>query len=161
MIRRSIVAGLAAAALALSALSAAHAGTITQTTHVGTYGITLMVEGPQMMHMMGSGSGGETTVGGKNATCMYKGGMGASKGPMCNHHIEIHVTKSGKVDIHAKVSITLTNGKTHKKMVVPIMNMYGKDVRDYHYGNNIYAPSGTYTVAVIVDKVKTSFTIKL
>jgi hypothetical protein len=110
--------------------------------------------------MMGSASGGETMVGGKNATCFLKGSLGPKSGKPCNHHVEVHITKSGKVDIHATVSITLTNGKTHTKIVVPIMKMFGKDVRDYHYGNNIYAPAGTYRVDVGVDKERVNFTIK-
>lgn len=160
MIRRMILPGVVAFVLAGTSLAAA-AGT-TQTKHAGAYSITLTVEGPMTAHMMGTaGKTGETMVGGKNPACVFKGSLGPSKGTACNHHLEIHVAKNGTTDIHATVAITLTNTKTHAVTKLPIMMMYGKDVRDYHYGNNVYAPSGTYLVSVKADSARVQFTVKL
>jgi hypothetical protein len=160
MIRRMVLPGVAA--LVLTAAGAASAaGSIQQTRHVGAYGITLMVEGPVTTHMMGSGSGAETMAGGKNPTCVFKGSLGPSGGKTCNHHIEVHITRNGKVDINASVSITLTNTRTHAVSKVPIMAMFGKDVRDYHFGNNVYVPAGTYMVSVKADTARARFTVKL
>jgi hypothetical protein len=159
MIGRMILPGVAALVLAGTGLASA-AG-MTQTKHSGAYGITLLVEKPTVSHMMGSGTGGETMVGGKNAACVLKGSLGPSKGKACTHHVEVHVIKNGKVDINATVSITLTNTKNHSVTKVPIMVMFGKDVRDYHYGNNVYAPTGTYAVTVKADKAKVRFSVKL
>lgn len=160
MIRPILLPGIAALVLA-GATTASAAGTYQQTKHVGAYGITLSVGKPEMSHMMGSGMMGETMVGGKNAACFLKGSLGPSRGTACNHHVEVHITKKGTVDIHATVSITLTNARTHAVTHVPIMLMYGKDVRDFHYGNNVHVPSGTYQATVNADRVKTTFSVKL
>jgi hypothetical protein len=160
MIRRIILPGVVALVLAGTGLAAA-AGT-TQTKHAGAYGITLMVEGPMTVHMMGTaGKTGESMVGGKNPTCFFKGSLGPSRGAACNHHIEVHVVKNGTTDIHATVAITLTNTKTHAVTKLPIMMMYGKDVRDYHYGNNVHEPAGTYRVSVKADTARVQFAVKL
>jgi hypothetical protein len=53
--------------------------------------------------------------------------------------------------------------RTHQTIMVPIMTMMDpkKGMVDYHYGNNIYAPAGSYTVRVRVNRVRAAFSVTL
>jgi len=89
---------------------------------------------------------------------------GMSMGKTCNHHAELHITRTadGQVMTRAHVTITLVNNDTHTVIHLPIMTMAGAEgKRDFHYGNNVYAPPGSYTVFVRVNNVRTAFSVRL
>lgn len=98
---------------------------------------------------------------------MSSGGMGSMSmgAKACNHHIEIHIVnrRTGKVVTHARVTLSLTNTHMHSVINVPIMTMVGANegMGDFHYGNNIYAPTGVYTVSARVNSTKASFAVTL
>lgn len=146
---------------------------IKQQKVVGGYTIVLQIGPAEMMSMNHHASSGEVMVAGKNATCAMKGmsGMGVSipdgmHSKTCNHHVEVHVYKGRKVITSAKVSIAMRDSKKHMTLQVPIMTMMGAHMgaSDFHYGNNVYAGSGTYTVTVGVSAgsaLAARFTVQL
>lgn len=155
---------LLALGIAVAASAATH--TTKQQTTTGSYRLVLVIGAAEQMTM--NGKTGERMIGGANAACkmgMNMPGMldmvNGAKQQTCNHHVELHVyaRKSGKVVKGARVSISLVNSKSHASLVVPIMTMMGATMgaSDYHYGNNVYVPAGTYTVAVAVNGTRASF----
>lgn len=167
---------LAAALLgALSLMGTAHATASTTMTKVsGPYKLKLIVGSAETMSMSAKGSASERMIGGKNATCDMTMHMAMlaritkSTMQMCNHHIEIHVYNktSGKVVTNARVTIALQGKGQHggtMMITVPIMTMVGMKAgpSDFHYGNNISAAPGKYTVHVTVNGVKANFNVSL
>ncbi|GAC1469679.1 MAG: hypothetical protein PVSMB7_19380 [Chloroflexota bacterium] len=160
------------ACAALSSLTPVLAAPMTNTIHqqktVGAYRIILQVGPAEAMSNHPKGSSGERMLGGKMASCsMTGGGMGGmSMGSRtCNRHIEVHVDNrhTGKVVRNARVLILLSNQHMHTMIAVPIMAMVGatQTMSDLHYGNNVYATRGAYTVSVRVNNTPASFGINL
>jgi len=98
---------------------------------------------------------GEVMVSG---TMMSMAGMA-----MDVRHLEVHVVSraTGKVVTTAKVSITVTDKATRKSTVIPVAAMYGvkEGKSDWHYGNNVSMPPGTYTVRVVVNGERATFAL--
>ncbi len=88
--------------------------------------------------------------------------MGSSS---CNRHVEVHAfnRKTGRVVTNAHVSIAIYNVRTRKSMQVPIMLMVGATTgpSDLHYGNNVFAGAGRYTVTILINRVRTTFSFRL
>jgi hypothetical protein len=176
---RTIVRCLAAAAALTAAASlslGAHAmspSAISQTKVSGSYRLKLVIGPAETMSMTTKGNAAERMLGGKNATCQMgmlmeavPAGVNASMMKTCNYHVEVHVYNktSGKVVTNATVSIVMVEPGMHGMMItVPIMSMEGMHAgpSDYHYGNNIYAAAGKYTVKVTANKVKANFAVTL
>jgi hypothetical protein len=144
---------------------------------VGKYSITLIIGAAEVMSMQ-KGKGGERMLGGKNATChmamhtmdLARVNTKGDKAPVqnCNRHVEVHVydKKTGKALTHASVSISLKGKSMTGGAIligVPIMTMVGQraSMNDFHYGNNIYAPTGKYTVQVKVNGTTATFAVSL
>ncbi|HEX6506585.1 MAG TPA: hypothetical protein VF221_03045 [Chloroflexota bacterium] len=141
-----------------------YAGTLREQKVAGPYRLMLVIGPAQNMSEMGS----EMTVGGKAATCRTTGKGMTSSAPMhaptCNRHVELHVfdAHTNKVLLAARVGITLRDAKNHMAISVPIMEMMaGSNLRDFHYGNNIHAAPGQYTIKVTVNAVHATFAVKL
>lgn len=147
--------------IGLGAAAGSHAGTWTQQKVAGAYRLTLEI-GPVQADM-----GGEMAVGGKPATCKLPGKAASGTSmhaPTCNRHVELHVfdAKTNKVQIKARVTISLRNPKKHLTIAVPVMMMMGSNgLKGFHYGNNISAAAGTYAIAVTVNGVHAAFTATL
>ncbi|HLJ66411.1 MAG TPA: hypothetical protein VKX16_03520 [Chloroflexota bacterium] len=162
LLTASLVAGMTPTARAMGSM------TIVKQATAGAYRLVLKI-GPAQRMAMGHPKHGEVMLHGQVATCSFSGNMGmsgSSKGARgCNHHIELHVynRKSGKVVTTAVVTMVMVDSRRHTRITVPIMAMMGAGLgmKDYHYGNNVYAGAGTYTVRVAVDKTATTFTIQL
>jgi uncharacterized protein involved in high-affinity Fe2+ transport len=166
------IVALGALALAtFGSLTSASADMMGNTVHqqrtAGAYQLTLQIGPAEAMSMHPKGGKGERMIGGSMASCATSGGgmdmsMGSTK---CNHHIEVHVNnrKSSKVVMNARVTMRLTNQRTHAVITVPIMRMVGakESMTHLHYGNNIHATAGAYTVTVAVNGTTVSFVIRL
>ena len=116
---------------------------ISQQRMTKQYRLLLQIGPPESMGMnMGS------------QVCSMPGmSMSGSKGmKTCNHHVELHVfnRKTGQPQHGLHVGISLRNMHSKSTIIVPVTTMgTGKD---FHYGNNIYAPAGTYFVSVTVNR---------
>lgn len=152
--------------IGLGAAAGSHAGIWTQQKVAGAYRLTLAIGPAQAMGSMAN-MGGGMVVGGKPATCRLPGETGSGTSmhaPTCNRDIELHVfdAKTNKVQIRARVTISLRNTKKHLTIAVPVMMMMGSGgLKDFHYGNNFSAAAGTYAIAVTVNGVHAAFTATL
>lgn len=164
---------LAPVALALGiastgASASTRSGAVHQQKAAGPYRLILQVGPAEKMSMHRKGTTGEVMLGGKRAGCTVRGSsmgsmsMGSSS---CNRHIELHAfnRQTGRVITGARVSITLYNIGKRKSMRVPIMSMVGATTgpSDLHYGNNVFAAAGRYTVMVLINRVHTTFSFRL
>lgn len=141
--------------------------TMTETKTVGSYHVSLSVGLAAAMHMRGVKGTGEMMIAGKSATCSMPKGGGMSmttNGKDCNHHIEVHVSnaRTHRVITNAHVTITMVNNTKHLTIHVPIMTMEGsKGISDFHYGNNVNAPAGRYTITVTVNGTRAVFSMPI
>jgi hypothetical protein len=164
------IAVLASCLLSISTVGATwaagtHASVLQQQKVVGGYRLMLQIGPAQTMSAMGNMSGG-MTVGGAPATCRMPGktGTNGSHGRTCNRHVAVHVfnAKTNKVVLKAHVGITLRDVRKHTSIPVPIQMMVGSSgIHDFQYGNDITADPGSYTIAVTVNKVHTTFAATL
>jgi hypothetical protein len=151
------------------AQAAMHGNTVTAQKTAGKYRLVLKVGPAEMMSM--NAKSGERMMSGRPATCAMVGMSGGSgmnmsdKKTACNRHVELHVyqAKGGAVVQGARVTITMTNMAKHTMVMVPMMTMEDArmGMKDLHYGNNVYAPAGMYTVHVQVNRVKATFSVHL
>jgi hypothetical protein len=166
LIRWAAAAAVLTAGLELA--SGAHAMSMTKVS--GPYRITMMIGPAETMSMTTNGKATERMISGKNPTCQMGmhmeamlAGVGASTMKTCNAHVEVHVynKSSGKVVTNAAVTIKLVGTST--TINVPIMTMQGMHAgpSDFHYGNNIYAAAGKYTIKVTVNRVKANFDVTI
>jgi hypothetical protein len=155
-----------AAMVAVTGMGTAWASTplssVSRTKRAAGYTLRLQIGPPMKMSM--NGMGGEMTMGGKKARCSMSQGMQMISGrssmgmAKCNHHVELHVYKNGKVVHGAHVQIRMYCIKMHMNVWVPIMAMMmPKHPHDFHYANNVHAPEGVYTVFVTVNGVHARF----
>lgn len=148
---------LVALAVATSAMAANSGSTISRSKHAGPYTLILKIGPAEKM-----GMGGEKMMGGKKARCSMAG-MAMTAGhamgmAQCNHHVELHVNKSGNVVHGAHVTIRMYCLRMHMNVWVPIMTMMrAMHPGDFHYGNNVHAPKGVYKVFVSVNGVHAKF----
>lgn len=156
-----------AALVDLTAAVAAPSAAVHRQKIVGAYRLTLRIGPAEAMAMHPKGRG-ERMLGGKMAACQTPGNSmgGMSMGSAtCNRHVEVHVVNrhTGKVVTGARVTIRLTNVRTHRSIGVPIMTMMGAGASraDFHYGNNIHAVAGTYSVVVTVNRTTARFNVRL
>jgi hypothetical protein len=82
------------------------------------------------------------------------------------HHVEVHIYSKGSNDVitDAHPVITVRDDATGKQTELPIVTMQGIAVgsSDFHYGNNVYMPSGqAYTVTVHVNGETAVFHVHL
>jgi len=173
-LRNFLVVALSLGAV-LSLLSGAQASSMIVTRHrvIGSYRIQLQIGPTEMMGMQLSKGAGERMLGGKNPPCLTKGHTAmptmpsshAMGGTTCNRHVEAHIYNkhTGQVITHARVTISMRDAAKHMTIMVPIMTMIGMHatMSDYHYGNNVYAGPGRYTVTVTVNGTAATFSLNL
>jgi hypothetical protein len=82
-------------------------------------------------------------------------------GQPVNHHLEVHITNkaTGAVVVDPMPMITITDAMGTSR-ALDSMAMYGvtEGVSDWHFGNSVYLPDGTYTISVQVGNEQTVFT---
>ncbi len=160
LLAASLLVGLSAGA----GTASAHGGMQnSETKVVKPYRVTLVIGEAESMRMKGRKGSGEMMLGGKNASCTFKGAMPGmaivDRAAACNHHVEVHVSnvRSGKVITNGRISIVMVNTTKHMTVNVPIAAMTGGGTKDMHYGNNVYLPGGWYTITVKVNSVRATF----
>jgi hypothetical protein len=131
----------------------------------GQMGEVMVTGGPTMA----TGMAGQTSIGG-GSTGMSGGmgnemsnGMGTTanmstamdQGMGVNHHLEIHITRnddnSGVQDVTPVIRVT--DKATGESRDLPqVMGMYSAQMgpADFHYGQNVWLPDGTYTVTTLI-----------
>jgi hypothetical protein len=119
----------------------------------------VMVTGGPMQSMGGSGS----MAGGSMGSSMGEMGSGSSmsmnpdrdQGMGVNHHLEIHIMRndSGAVVNDVTPVIRITDKSTgESRDLSQVMGMYAVQTgpSDFHYGQNVWLPDGTYTVTAMI-----------
>jgi len=173
-LRHVLMAALSLGAV-LSLLSGALAAPmiVTQQKVAGPYRVQLRIGPTEMMGMHMAKGAGERMLGGKNSTCRSGGHSAMPTMPsshamctkVCNHHVEVHIytKRTGQVVTHARVTISMRDAAKHMTIMLPIMTMVGMHaaMSDYHYGNNVYAGPGRYTVKVTVNGTAATFSVDL
>jgi len=168
---RSIVtvASLVAALTIVGATGAYAASTIKTTKIAGPYKLTLMIGPAETMSMSAKGNADERMMGGASSSdCSMAMHMAANltraaKMATCNHHVEVHVYNKSNGKVLTKAAVTIAMQGKSMTIHVPIMMMEGMKAgpSDFHYGNNVYAPAGKYTVHVTVNTSKANFIVNL
>lgn len=82
------------------------------------------------------------------------------QGHAVNHHLEVHVFKTtGAVVKDLMPTITITDAMGNARTLSSIMAMYGvkEGQSDWHFGNHVDLPAGSYTVAVKVGNEEAVF----
>jgi len=173
-LRHFLVAALSLS-VALSLLTGALAAPniVTKQRVVGQYRIQLRIGPTETMGMHMAKGAGERMLGGKNAKCLSgrHSAMPTMPSPHamgergCNRHVEAHIynKRTGQVVTHARLTISMRDAAKHMTIMVPIMTMVGvhATMSDYHYGNNVYAGPGRYTVEVTVNGASATFSMDL
>ena len=173
-LRHFLVAALSLGVV-LSLLTGAFAASLIVSKHkiAGPYRIQLRIGPTEMMGMQMGKNTGERMLGGKNPTCLGGGHAAMPTMPshhamgerVCNRHVEAHIytKRTGQVVTHARVTISMRDAAKHMTIMVPIMTMVGTHaaMSDYHYGNNVYAGPGRYTVTVTVNGTAATFGVDL
>jgi hypothetical protein len=103
-----------------------------------------MVSPMDAMH----GMAGEVAVTGGSMTTM-------DQGMAANHHVEVQITQaaSGSVVMDVTPTIRITDKLSGISRDLPqVMGMYGSTMgpSDFHYGQNVFLPDGTYAVTVLL-----------
>jgi hypothetical protein len=113
--------------------------------------VEAMVSPMDAMH----GMTGEVVSGGSMShdTGMMSDHM--DQGMAANHHLEVHIaqSESGTVVMDVTPTIRITDkssGESHD--LQQVMGMYGAamGMNDFHYGQNVFLPDGTYLVKILV-----------
>ena len=155
-----------------AAAGAARAATLATANGVtADYRLELDVGTPEKMYSRAEAAKmklttGEIMVSGKMAGGMagMSAGSSGTMAPMgAMRHLELHVydKASGKAVRGANVHITVRNAAGGMAMTVPIAVMYGiaEGEKDWHYGNNVDMPPGSYVVDVSANGEKARLTV--
>ncbi len=88
--------------------------------------------------------------------------MPTDQGQPVNHHLEVHIANiaTGAVITDRMPTITITDALGMSRPLDPVMAMYGvtTGISDWHFGNSVYLPDGTYSIRVQVGNEQTVFT---
>lgn len=140
--------------LAFASNGYAQGGVITQKGATSHFQLLLLIGPEEKMYSEAEAakmhpSSGEVMVSGT------MGSMPMSGMAMDMRHLEVHVTDrvTAKVVTNTTCRITITNNTTKKSEAVPVAAMYGvkEGPSDWHFGNNVSMPPGSYTVTVVVN----------
>lgn len=160
-----------AVSLALSALCSAtwadEMGVVKQEAQTTHYRFALQIGPKEPMYSKAEAAKTHPTSG----EVMVSGRMTEMTMPMASgmamdeRHLEVSVTSraTGKTVTNARVRITVTDDSTKKAVAVPVAAMYGvkEGPSDWHYGNNVSMPPGTYTVEVVVNGERGTFHVTI
>jgi hypothetical protein len=77
------------------------------------------------------------------------------QGMAANHHLEVHIAQadSGSVVMDVTPTIRISDKSSGQSRDLPqVMGMYGASMgmSDFHYGQNVFLPDGTYVVKVLL-----------
>jgi hypothetical protein len=113
----------------------------------------VMVTGGPMENMGGSGSMAGGSMGEMGSSMSMN--PDRDQGMGVNHHLEIHITRndSGAVVDDVTPVIRITDKSTGESRDLPqVMGMYAVQTgpSDFHYGQNVWLPDGTYTVTAMI-----------
>jgi len=88
--------------------------------------------------------------------------MPTDQGQPVNHHLEVHIANiaTGAVITDRMPTITITDAQGMSRPLDAVMAMYGvtTGISDWHFGNSVYLPDGTYSIRVQVGNERTVFT---
>ena len=109
-----------------------------------------MVSPMDAMH----GMAGEVAVTGRSMTH-------TDQGMAANHHLEVQITQAatGSVVMDVTPTIRITDKLSGTSRDLPqVMGMYGSTMgpSDFHYGQNVFLPDGTYVVTVLLGPADTA-----
>lgn len=141
---------------AMATVEEEEAGEVEASGETASYRMELGIESAEMMLMPGEAEGateGEVMVQ-LPGMPMPKASM-TDQGYPVNHHLEVQIFDKASgaiVDKMPMISITDAETGTSRELEdVMAMHPVDADERDIHFGNNVYLPSGTYTVKVTLD----------
>jgi hypothetical protein len=133
-------------------------GVITQKSQTAHYVLVLQIGPEEKMYSKAEAAkfhpaSGEVMVSGAMAA-MPMAGMS-----MDTRHLELHVlsrvTRRVVTDARCRITVAgdATGMRAGKNDAVPIGMMYGVAAgpADWHYGNNVQMPAGSYTIAAVVN----------
>jgi hypothetical protein len=154
------------ALLAWPAPAAAQMAPTTQITATPLYTVALTIGPAEPMVSMGDammGHSGEVMVNGQTT------GMGApmsmattsmmspaaDQGMGVNHHLEFHITRNSNGAVVSDVTpiVRVTDKLSASSRDLPeVMGMMdsGMTMADFHYGQNVWLPDGTYTLQIML-----------
>ncbi len=116
-------------------------------------GEVMVSGGPMVLSSSMSNSPSMAAPASTETTMMMTPGM--DQGMMVNHHLEAHITRNdtGAVVNDVTPTFRVTDKVTGESRDLPqVMGMYGvvTGPTDYHYGQNVWLPDGTYIVTVTI-----------
>ncbi|HLW60521.1 MAG TPA: hypothetical protein VKV57_11445 [bacterium] len=129
-------------------------GVITQQSQTAHYILVLQIGPEEKMYSKAEAAklhpaSGEVMVSGAMAA-MPMAGMS-----MDTRHLELHVLSRAtrRVVTDARCRITVAGMSAGKNDAVPVGTMYGVAAgpADWHYGNNVQMPAGSYTITAVVN----------
>ena len=135
-----------------------------------TSGEVMVSGGPMSSSRMSNSSSSSSSMGsssgmgmGSSSSMGAGSGMGSSssmstdmdQGMGVNHHLEIHIMRNDDNSVVSDVTpvIRVTDKSTGISRDLPeVMGMYGvgMGMGDFHYGQNVWLPDGTYTITAMI-----------
>jgi len=114
----------------------------------------VMVSGGPMAMSSAMGDGTSTAAPSSTQTTMMMT-PSTDQGMTANHHVEVHITRNdtGAVVNDVTPVFRITDKAQGESRDLPqVMGMYGVEMGpiDFHYGQNVWLPDGTYTVMVMI-----------
>lgn len=154
---------LIALALVLAIPTAVDAAIPVLQTSTASYTVTLLVGPVETMlspSQAASAGSGEVMVQLPGAPPPMM--VTADQGQPVNHHlaVRIYTKANGTAITQTLPKITITNQATHATETLgSVVAMYDSAIgqSDLHFGNNVYLPDGTYTIAITVGTEAATF----
>jgi hypothetical protein len=164
--RLAAVVALGCACLPIAAH--AEADSTMRTERTSTFDVVLTVGPAQAMSMpmsMPMSSTPSTDMGMSHTMSMGEGDMTmepqqADQGMAVNHWLDVHVTEAGSGSVVNDVTptIRIIDKSTGEARDLPaVMGMAGgMNANDFHYGQNVFLPDGTYQITVLLGPADTA-----
>ncbi len=110
----------------------------------------------------GMGSSSSMSTGGASMGSSSSMSMNTmmDQGMAVNHHLEVHITQNGTVVDNVTPVIRVTDRASGEFRDLPdVMSMFDAQMgmSDFHYGQNVWMPDGTYNVDVMLGMDTASF----
>jgi hypothetical protein len=114
------------------------------------------------MASSGSMGGGSSMAAPSSTEMPMMMSTGMDQGMAVNHHLEVHLTRNdtGAVVNDVTPTIRITDKATgESRDLQSVMAMYGMQMgpSDFHYGQNVWLPDGTYSVTVMIGPEESVF----
>jgi hypothetical protein len=128
-----------------------------RTERTSTFDVVLTIGPAQAMPAMTMQSSPSTDMGEHDMTMQPHQ---ADQGMAVNHWLDVHVTQagSGAVANDLTPTIRIVDKSTGEARDLPsVMGMAGgMDASDFHYGQNVFLPDGTYQITVLLGPADTA-----